>query len=147
MTRPGELPASDRAGAPAQLPPGAADGDLQRARDELARQQAGLVAALVAGAAPPAGMDAARIEVQAAALIRKRARAAAHVQPQLAAVLDAAFWPEFSRYAAGTPSPGSAGADAAQFAGSLRTGGRRFDRATRRAAQRVARHWARVAGR
>ena len=55
------------------------------ARDELGARQASLVAALVAGTAVPAGVDAERVRIQAAALLRKRGRDVARTRPELAA--------------------------------------------------------------
>ena len=73
--------------------------------DELAARQLSLVTALVAGGAPPAGVDPERIRIQALALVRKRSRSVARHRPELAAGLGADFWPAFQRYAAADPTP------------------------------------------
>ena len=87
------------------------------ARDELAARQRELVAALVARAEVPAGLDGDRVRVQAAALVRKRGRGVAHAQPDLAAALGREFGAAFQGYARGWtgPPPGCA-ADAVEFA-------------------------------
>ena len=105
-------------------------------RHELEIRQRALVAALVAGAAPPADLDGGRIRIQAAALVRKRARSAARVRPELAAALGAEFGPAFHRYAGAHPGPPNcAQADAVQFARYLRRSGWRWNREVRRAAR------------
>jgi uncharacterized protein len=110
-------------------------------RLELEIRQRSLVAALVAGADPPPDMDGTRIRVQAAALLRKRARAVARAQPELAAALGAEFGPAFHGYAAGRagPAPGCTAADAEEFARYLRGAAQGRDREVRRAASRVTR--------
>lgn len=87
-------------------------------RAELAARQHELVAALVAGAQAPAGVDRDRVRVQAAALVRKRGRSVAHVQPDLAAALGPGFGRAFQDYARGRPGPppDCAAADAVEFA-------------------------------
>jgi hypothetical protein len=72
---------------------------------ELAARQLSLVQALVAGGAPPAGVDPDRVRIQAQALVRKRSRSVARHRPELAASLGADFWPAFQRYAAANPTP------------------------------------------
>ena len=67
---------------------------------ELAARQLSLVTALVAGGAPPEGVDPARVRIQALALVRKRSRSVARRSPELAASLGPGFWPAFQRYAA-----------------------------------------------
>jgi hypothetical protein len=63
-----------------------------------------------------------RVRIQADALLRKRARAAARHQPELAAQLQDGFWPAFQRYAADRPAPrASAAADAKAFARFVRS--------------------------
>jgi hypothetical protein len=74
-------------------------------RERLAAAQAGLVCALVAGAPPPAGFDAHRIEVAAAALLRKRARQVRRAWPALTASLGPAFDRRFATFAADHPPP------------------------------------------
>ena len=110
-------------------------------RRELEARQSSLIAALVAGADPPADLDAARVRVQAAALVRKRARAVARAQPKLAAALGAEFGPAFHGYATGRAgaTPGCTTADAEQFARYLRGDGLGRGREVRRAASRVTR--------
>jgi hypothetical protein len=110
-------------------------------RRELETRQQALVAALVAGADPPAGMDGRRIEIQAAALLRKRGRAVARTWPELAAALGPAFGRYFEDYAAsGRPAPGGSAADGRAFARYLLGISRRgLSREVSRAARRTAR--------
>src|SRR5262245_27367192 len=77
---------------------------------------------------------------QAAALLRKRARAVARAHPELAAALGAQFGPAFHGYATSRPgpAPGCAAADAEEFARYLRGAGQDRSREVRRAARRVA---------
>ena len=105
--------------APAD-PPGLADPGA----GSLAARQLALVSALVAGAAPPAGMAEERVHAQAQALLRKRARSVARHQPDVAASLADSFWPAFEQYAAQAAPPAGSAADATAFA--------RFIRKTRR---------------
>jgi hypothetical protein len=93
--------------------------------ESLAARQLALVSALVAGAAPPAGMDQERVHVQAQALLRKRARSVARHQPDVAASLGDGFWPAFEQYAARSAPPAGSAADAKAFAGYLRKTRRR----------------------
>ena len=110
------------------------------ARDELAARQAALVAALVGGAGVPAGLDAGRVRIQAAALLRKRGRLVALAAPELAAALGTGFAPAFAAYATGRPARGGSADDAAEFARHLLAGSPYArDRAVRRAARRAAR--------
>lgn len=120
-------------------------------RGELAARQRELVAALVAGAEPPGGLDGERVRVQAAALLRKRGRSVARAQPDLAAALGPEFGAAFLSYARGNargyargrtgPPPGHASDDALEFARYLLgAGGDRCPSAeVRRAARRVTR--------
>lgn len=88
-----------------------------RSDGELAARQLSLVTALVAGGAPPAGVDPERVRIQALALVRKRSRSVARHRPELAADLGANFWPAFQRYAAADPTPPSnTSSDAKRFA-------------------------------
>ena len=88
-----------------------------RTDDELAVRQLSLVTALVAGGAPPAGVDPERVRIQTQALIRKRSRSVARHRPELAASLGAGFWPAFQRYAAADPTPpANTSSDAKRFA-------------------------------
>lgn len=110
------------------------------ARDELAARQAALVAALVGGAEVPAGLDADRVRIQAAALLRKRGRHAALAAPELAAALGADFASAFAAYAEDRPARGGSAYDALDFARHLLAGSPfAHDRAVRRAARRLAR--------
>jgi hypothetical protein len=114
----GEPAAPVRAGADADPSGGLAAGS----RGELEARQRELVAALVAGAEPPGGLDRERVRVQAAALLRKRGRGVAHAQPELAAALGKGFWDAFGSYARGRtgPPPDCAADDALAFARWLR---------------------------
>ena len=107
------------------------------ARDELGVRQASLVAALVAGAAVPSGVDAERVRIQAEALLRKRGRGVAHAEPELAAALGKSFGAAFADYARGLPQKGCSADDAAAFARYLLSSqyGRR--REVRRAARHI----------
>ena len=107
------------------------------ARDELAARQAALVAALVAGAQVPAGLDAERVRIQAAALLRKRGRSAAHAQPELAAALGRQFSAAFAAYATDRPKQGCPADDAAGFARYLLGSPHARDPVVRRVARRV----------
>jgi hypothetical protein len=91
----------------------------------LAARQLDLVSALVAGAAPPAGVDPERVHVQAQALLRKRARSVARHQPDVAASLGDGFWPAFEQYGAQSAPPTSSAADATAFARYIRKTRRR----------------------
>jgi hypothetical protein len=91
----------------------------------LAARQLALVSALVAGAAPPAGVDPERVHAQAQALLRKRARSVARHQPEVAARLGEGFWPAFELYAAQSAPPAGGAADATAFASYLRKTRRR----------------------
>jgi hypothetical protein len=112
-------------------------------RDELAARQRELVAALVAGADSPAGLDSDRVRAQAAALLRKRGRSVAHAQPDLAAALGPGFGAAFLSYARGAtgPPPGCAADDAVEFARHLlgADGDPHPSAEVRRAARRVTR--------
>ncbi len=88
------------------------------ARARLAAMQADLVAALAAGAGPPAGFDAERVRLAAASLASKRRQAVARAWPDLAAALADRFGPRFEAFAAQTPLPAAGGprADGRAFA-------------------------------
>jgi hypothetical protein len=107
------------------------------ARDELGARQASLVAALVAGAAVPAGVDAERVRIQAAALLRKRGRGVAHAEPELAAALGKSFGAAFADYARRLPQEGCSADDAAAFARYLLLSQYGRDREVRRAARHI----------
>jgi hypothetical protein len=93
---------------------------------DLAARQISLVAALVAGAPPPAGVDETRVRIQAADLLRKRSRSVARRNPELAARLGQDFWPTFQDYdrARTGPPPDCSAADAREFTRYLRRTGR-----------------------
>jgi hypothetical protein len=107
------------------------------ARDELAARQAALVAALVAGAQVPAGLDAERVRIQAAALLRKRGRSVAGAEPELAAALGPDFSAAFAAYATGRPKEGCSADDAAGFARYLLKSRHASDDGVRRVARRI----------
>jgi hypothetical protein len=86
-------------------------------------------------------MDAGRIRVQAAALVRKRGHAVAHAQPELAIALGSRFGAAFAAYASTGPTPGGGAADAEAFARYLRDDRQAWPREVRRAARRVAGFW------
>jgi hypothetical protein len=73
----------------------------------LARQQAELVAALVAGAPVPPGFDAARIGVARRALLGKRAGDVARAWPMLATSAGDRWQRDFAEWAAGRAPQGS----------------------------------------
>ena len=83
---------------------------------DLAARQRSLVAALVTGAAPPAGVDRRRVEIQALALLRKRSRSIAKRYPELAVALGSCFWPAFQGYAKAAPPAECSATDARAFA-------------------------------
>ena len=109
------------------------------ARDELGARQSALVAALVAGAAAPAGVDAERVRIQATALLRKRGRGVAHAEPELAAALGQSFGAAFAGYARGLPQEGCSADDAAAFARYLLSSQHRRNREVRQAARHIVR--------
>ena len=76
-------------------------------RDELAAAQAALVAALTTGAPPPPGFDAARLDVTARALMRKRAGDVARAWPRLAAGYGTRWVTVFATWARHRPTRGS----------------------------------------
>jgi hypothetical protein len=127
-------------------------------REGLAARQAELVAALVAGAPPPPGLDAERVRVQAVALLRKRGRSAARAEPELAAALGREFGAAFAAYAAArlrsspprgasggmngvSPAPGTdvtcSADDAGEFARFLLSSEHGRDREVRRIARHI----------
>ncbi|MEU7614432.1 hypothetical protein [Micromonospora sp. NPDC049204] len=85
---------------------GAPDGDATP-RAGLAERQAELVAALVAGGAPPAGFAPGPLAATRAALLRKRAGEVARHWPLLAAGLGAGWSTTFADWAARRPTAGS----------------------------------------
>lgn len=76
-------------------------------RAELAARQAALVAALVAGADVPGGVNAGRLAVARRTLLRKRASEVTASWPLLAASLGHKWTPSFVEWAAGRPPLGS----------------------------------------
>jgi len=86
-------------------------------RDRLAAAQAGLLAALLAGAPAPVGFDPDRVRVQRNALIAKRRDLVARWWPEL---VGPGFALAFTDYARRTPPPaGGLRADAERFAAEL----------------------------
>ena len=73
----------------------------------LAERQAGLVAALTAGAAVPPGFDARLVEAARVALLRKRAGEVARQWPDLAHALGPDWHRQWSAWAATRPTQGS----------------------------------------
>lgn len=111
--------------------------DTSAARERLAHAQAGLLAALVAGAPVPDGFDADRLAVQSRALIGKRADVVAKVAPELPEILGAmTFRSAFAAYARGRPMSGGYRQDALEFAAHLLDEGGPGDRGTRRKLRR-----------
>ena len=76
-------------------------------RDDLARQQADLVAALVADGALPPGFDPDRVRAASTALLRKRAGEVATTWPLLRASLGPQWMARFTEFAAGRPPQGA----------------------------------------
>ena len=107
------------------------------ARDELGARQASLIAALVAGAGTPTGVDAERVRIQAAALLAKRGRGVAHAEPELAAALDKSFGAAFADYARRLPREGRSADDAAAFARYLLSSQYGRSREVRQAARHI----------
>ncbi|GAB2451820.1 hypothetical protein GCM10027187_20100 [Streptosporangium sandarakinum] len=129
---PAPSPAPGAVNGPVSAPsagPGAVNGPVSGSvpdpRAELARAQAELLAALVAGGEPPRGFDEGRLRIQAASLISKRRGVVARIRPDLVALLGAAgFAAEFDAYARGRPKPpGGSRVDARDFAERLRAAG------------------------
>jgi hypothetical protein len=108
----------------------------------LADEQAALVAALVAGGAPPPGFDATRLDAARDALLRKRAGEVAAAWPVLAASLGPQWTATFTGWARGRP-PGGALRDGWDLARELATAGRLPAGAAGelRARERVRRVW------
>ncbi len=73
------------------------------ARDDLAARQLALVRALLAGGPVPAGFDARRLGVEAAALGAKRRTVTAQLRPDLADRLGPRFGPLFDEWAVEHP--------------------------------------------
>ncbi|WP_219504997.1 hypothetical protein [Nonomuraea ceibae] len=94
-------------------------------RDDLARAQQRLIAALVTGAPPPDGFDPERLRIQANSLVAKRRSVVARLRPDAAAASGPDLAADFAAYAASriTPPPGYR-ADADDFAAWLTTHGK-----------------------
>jgi hypothetical protein len=88
------------------------------ARTGLARRQAAVVEALVAGGPAAPGFDETRLRAAAESLARKRSRTAARAWPELARALSNRWGGLFARYANASPLPSSGGplADGRAFA-------------------------------
>lgn len=87
------------------------------ARDELADQQAALLRAVLAGGEPPPGFDRRMLAVEAHALLSKRRRVNAILDPETAAELGERYRELFDEWASAHPrQAGTRGrADAAAF--------------------------------
>ncbi|GAA4420905.1 hypothetical protein ACFQV2_10425 [Actinokineospora soli] len=87
------------------------------ARDDLARDQAALLAALLADGTPPPGFDERMLAVEARALLNKRRRVNALLDPDTAAELGERYRELFDTWAASNPRKAGtrARADAAAF--------------------------------
>lgn len=114
-------------------------------REDLAKAQAELVAALVAGASAPPGFDEAGVRAAAAALLRKRAGEVAATWPVLAASFGPRWTVAFAHWAQTRPTQGSL-RDGWDFARQLRAGGALGAAALEELATREAR-WRYRAGR
>ncbi|GAA0947126.1 hypothetical protein [Pseudonocardia zijingensis] len=101
---------------------------LTAARERLARRQASLLSALVAGAPAPEGFDRARLRVQARALAAKRADVIAKIAPDLPRILGSRFREHYLVYAAAHPLTGGYRQDALAFARHLLDAGAPADR-------------------
>ena len=73
-------------------------------QDELAAQQARLLRVLLAGEAPPAGFDVAKVQIEIRALRNKRRQVTSQLRPGLRAALgDDRFVTLFAEYASAFP--------------------------------------------
>lgn len=98
---------------------------LDSDREELARRQAELLAALVAGGPIPPGFDPGRVEVQVLSLAAKRRDGVGRAMPSLVTALGPERWPdEFTAWARTHPKPpeGGSRADAEAFASYVAAG-------------------------
>lgn len=124
------------------MPPGdPADPAGPEARHDLGIRQESLIAALLTGSKPPAGMDGQRVRAQAIALVRKRTRAVARARPEFAAALGPSFGLLFREYAASTAGAvhtGGAAADCQAFARYMRADRHAMSRTARQALRRAA---------
>jgi hypothetical protein len=75
----------------------------QPQRDRLAEAQGELLRALLADGPVPTGFDSERLRVEADALLAKRRRVVAMLQPDACAELDDRFIPLFNEYARAHP--------------------------------------------
>lgn len=91
--------------------------------NDLARRQAELVAALVAGGPDPEGFDPARLAATRRALLRKRAGEAAKAWPMVAGAFGERWPTVFAQHRSGHPPVGSL-RDGWDVARELRTSGR-----------------------
>lgn len=94
-------------------------------RQRVDRQQAAVLAALVAGAPDPAAFDDGRLASTRDALLRKRAREAAQAWPELSLCVGTAYEERFVRWATDVPFPAEGGAHADGFGFAARAVGRR----------------------
>jgi hypothetical protein len=94
-------------------------------REQLARQQAELLHALLADGPPPPGFAPDRLRVEATVLRRKHGRVLAYQRPELADELGERFGPLFAEFAAGRPKTATerSGAYADAFTDWLIAGG------------------------
>ncbi|KDN21066.1 hypothetical protein [Amycolatopsis rifamycinica] len=72
-------------------------------RADLARRQAELLAALLAGGPAPEGFDPARLRVEATVLRRKHGRVLAYQRPELVEALGERYGPLFAEFTAARP--------------------------------------------
>ncbi|MEU4524113.1 hypothetical protein AB0F52_36000 [Amycolatopsis sp. NPDC024027] len=109
-------------------------------RAELARRQAELLQALLAGGPAPAGFDPARLKVEAHVLRRKHGRVLAYQRPELAEALGERYEPLFARFTAERPKKAAerSGAYADEFVTWLIEGGH-LPKPRRRLADRLRR--------
>jgi hypothetical protein len=94
-------------------------------REDLARRQAELLHALLAGGPPPPGFAAARLRVEATVLRRKHGRVLAYQRPELAETLGDRYGPLFAEFSAQRPKKAAerSGAYADEFVTWLIAGG------------------------
>ena len=105
--------------------------------DDLASRQAALIAALVAGAEPPAGFDAGRVSATRRALLVKRASEVAREWPLLAASFGTDWSDRFTTWARDR-APVGALRDGWDFARTLDAAGALPELATTELAEREA---------
>nr|WP_254801944.1 hypothetical protein [Kitasatospora sp. SUK 42] len=105
-------------------------------RERLARRQAELLTALVAGGPVPPGFDPDQVRAQSTGLAAKRRDTAAKVAPDLPRLLGAQYGPLFLGYARTHPQTGGYHADARAFAAWVLTDGGPLAADRRRALER-----------